>query len=139
MGSLRKQKPFSLSGGVSISTNGYQAINMADRRQPFTWAFSASPTVRIYGLSFPFQVFISSQTRQLGTPLSRYGANPSYKWAKLHLGWRTLNFGQFTLGGQQILGGGAELTPGKWRFGATTGVTNHPLQLSKSRQSAING
>lgn len=121
--------------------NGYQAINMADRRQPFSWAISASPTVTIYGVSFPFQVFISSQTRQLGTPFSRYGASPTYKWAKVHLGWRSLSFGQFTLGGQQILGGGFELTPGQLRVGFMygtflKGISGADLQQAGERDSS---
>lgn len=134
--SLRSQKPFVLSGSISLMANQYQAINTANRRQPFAWGVSASPTVSIYGISFPFQVYVSSQSRQIGTPFRRYGASPNYKWVRLHLGWRNLNFGQFTLGGQQILGGGFELTPGKLRVGFMYGTFQKGISQTDLQQAA---
>ena len=67
---------------------------------------------------------IASQNKSFNTPFNRFGLSPSYKWIKLDLGWRSLNFSQFTLSGQQIFGAGFELTPGKFRAAFIYGKFN---------------
>jgi len=47
--------------------------------------------------------------------------SPQWKWIKVHLGYRNINFSKYVLGGHTILGAGLELTPGKFRFGIVYG------------------
>jgi hypothetical protein len=49
------------------------------------------------------------------------GASPYYKWIKLHVGHRHLNFSPMVMSGRAFFGAGIELTPGKFSFTAFTG------------------
>lgn len=114
-------KPIVLSGSLGIGLGTYSAQGIPARAREFQYLFSGAPTLTLYGVSFPFSVVVSDQQRSFRQPFNQYGVSPYYKWAKLHLGWRNLNFSPFTLAGHAFLGTGIELTPGKWRFGAMYG------------------
>lgn len=114
--SLKGQKPFSISGSLSATAQFYAVNGIENRRQPFTWYLTGSPTIKIYGISMPFSFTVSEQERNFSQPFNRYGVSPTYKWIKLHLGYRNVRFSDFTLGGANFLGGGIELTPKKLRF-----------------------
>src|SRR5690606_19845114 len=89
---------------------------------------NANPVLTVYGVNIPVHILFSSQT--VGTQFSafnRFGLSPQYKWAKLHLGWRSLDFSQFTLNGQQILGAGFTLDPGKFRLAFMQGRFNEAV------------
>ena len=86
-------------------------------REKFTWFLTGNPTLEIYGITFPFSFTVSEQQRDFRQPFNQYGVSPYYKWIKVHAGYRNISFSQFTLGGHTMLGGGVELTPGKFRFG----------------------
>jgi len=58
---------------------------------------------------------------------ARIGVSPRYKWAKLHLGFRSMSFSRYTLAGHSFLGAGIELTPGNFHFSAMYG------QLKRAR------
>ncbi|MEM9260867.1 MAG: hypothetical protein AAGA62_14565, partial [Bacteroidota bacterium] len=62
----------------------------------------------------------------------RFGISPRYKWVRLHLGHRSMTFSRFTLSNLVFLGGGAELTPGKWNVSFMGGrlARAEPLDLS---------
>src|SRR5690606_21783543 len=58
-----------------------------------------------------------------------FGASPYYKWAKLHLGHRSINFSPYIFSGRTFLGAGIELTPGKWQFIAFSGTLRNYLSF----------
>lgn len=121
MGNLKSQKPISISGSLSTSLQFYGAKGIQNRRQPFTWYLTGSPTVKLYGLTMPFSLTVSEQNRNFSQPFNRYGTSPYFKWIKLHLGYRNVRFSDFTLGGANFLGGGVELTPRNLRLGFVYG------------------
>lgn len=127
LGKIGKAKPFHISGSLSAGISTYSSSDSIKAMNPLQWTLSGSPVVDIYGLSLPFNVFISSQDKGFSTPFTRFGVSPYYKWAKLHLGWQSLDFNRYTLGGQQILGTGAELTPGKFDAAFMYGRFNHAV------------
>ncbi|MBO0950293.1 hypothetical protein [Fibrella forsythiae] len=118
---LRNQKPISIRGSLSAGLTYYQANGIANRRQPFSWYLSGAPVITIYGVVMPFSLVVSEQERRFSQPFNQYGVSPYYKWVKLHLGYRTIRFSNYTLGGANFLGAGVELNPGKLRLGFVYG------------------
>lgn len=118
---LKNQKPLRFSSGLSLSSSFYDAQGIEARRAPFAWTLTGSPTLEVYGIKVPFSFALSNQNRSFQQPFNRIGLTPQYKWVKVHAGYSSARFSQYTLAGRQFLGGGIELTPGKWRLGYVQG------------------
>src|SRR5690606_41685729 len=58
---------------------------------------------------------------------SQFGISPSYKWIKLHLGYRNISFSPLVFDGQSFMGTGIELTPKNLYFGAFYGRLNKAI------------
>lgn len=116
-----KKDGFKLTGGLSAYTGFYSSDLDDPRMSPLTWGLSARVNVSIYDLQIPFTLVLSERERDFRQPFNQYGVSPRYKWVRLHLGYRTMQFSDLTLGGQRFFGAGLELTPGKLRFGAMYG------------------
>lgn len=131
---LKNSKPFTLHGNISAGLNAYSnftnpkdsASNTSFGSNP-AYFLQANPVVSVYGYNIPINFIIASQNKSFNTPFNRFGLSPQYKWIKLHLGWQSLNFSQFTLSGQQMLGAGFELTPGKFRAAFMYGKFNNAV------------
>lgn len=128
-----KAKPIQVSGVIGGSFSYNKMSGIEQRRQPYGYRLFASVNIRVYGWSFPFSVAISQQGSSFSQPFSFYGVSPQYKWIKLHLGYRNMNFSEFTLGGVSFLGAGVELTPKKFRFSAMYGRLRKAVQEPKNR------
>lgn len=118
---LAKQKPFKFNGSLAAFADFYAVDGIQPRSVPFNWRVTGSPTVHLYGISFPFYFNISQQNRSFAQPFNQFGVSPRYKWITLHGGWRSLSYSQYTLSGLMFLGGGVDLNPGKFRFSAMYG------------------
>ena len=116
-----KSPLFTLNGGVNASSGFYSSSGIDNRQSPFTWTISGSLTPTIKTFSFPLTFVISEQERSFRQPFNIVGLSPKYKWATLHLGYRSMSFSRYTLGGKQFFGAGLELSPGPLRFGAMYG------------------
>jgi hypothetical protein len=114
-------KPFNIRGNFSTNLIGYGANGIDNRLSPFAFMVSANATASFYGISMPFSVRYSNQRLDYTQPFNQFGLSPSYKWAKAHVGYRSVNFSNFTMAGHNFLGGGVELNPGKFRFGFVYG------------------
>lgn len=57
---LGKQKPILLSGGITARTIFYDANGIPNRRQPFSYIFTGSPTISIFN-SFTYTIIIHVQ------------------------------------------------------------------------------
>lgn len=118
---IGKEKPVKLGAGFSLQADAYNT-NIPDARQaPFTWIASGSPVVSIYGLQLPFSFSFSNHNRSFQQPFNQFGVTPTWRWVKGYLGHNYVRFSPYTLAGHRFLGVGAELTPGKFRFGAVWG------------------
>jgi hypothetical protein len=82
-----------------------------------------------YGVNIPVSFSISEQQRNFRQPFNQFGLSPTYKWITVHGGYRNIEFSPYTLAGYTMLGGGIELTPGKFRFGAMYGRLNKATQV----------
>jgi len=118
---IKNQKPFHLSGGFSTGLNYLDNTALTSSYEPFTYMVNLSLTPSIYGFSFPFSFTYSKMNSSFSQPFYRFGTSPTYKWARLDLGYRHTKFSKFTVSGQNFLGAGIDLHPGKFRFAAMAG------------------
>ena len=133
---LSSQKPVLLSGGLTARTIFYDANGIPNRRQPFSYIFTGSPTISIFNsFTIPMSFTYSEQDRSFRQPFNQFGMSPYYKWITIHAGYRNINYSQFTLAGHTILGAGIELHPGIFRFGFITGRFNRATPVDTSSKS----
>jgi len=111
-----------LSNQISVSAEHYAARGIDSRQQPMTWVVQGAPTLQIGDTPVPFQFTFSSFENSYQTPFNQMGTSPKYKWIQVHVGYRNLQFSNYTMGGQRMLGAGVELTPGKWHMGFFWGM-----------------
>lgn len=115
------KNPLHLRGQISAGGFIYSQTGGIDRQAPRGYSLNAQFNASIYGIQIPIFASINEQGSRFENPFNRFGLSPRYKWARLHLGWRFMQFSQFTLSGVNFLGAGIELTPGKWRLAAMSG------------------
>ncbi|MFM9836897.1 MAG: hypothetical protein ACKVOQ_01465 [Cyclobacteriaceae bacterium] len=102
-----------ISGSINASGIGYGISGIAARRDPFYWLLSANLTLNYWKITAPFSFNLSQQdqTFRYPQPFNQFGISPNYKFVTLHLGYRSLNFSEFTLAGTIFLGAGVEVVP----------------------------
>lgn len=127
LGDFDRENPVILSGNLSIGSSLYQAYGRENRRSPFAYFITASPTIKLYGFDIPISFTYRDQQGSISNPFNRLSFNPSYKWAKLYLGRNSFQLSPYVLSGQLLNGYGVELTPGKFRFTALYGTLENPL------------
>jgi len=110
-----------VGGNVRVTTVLYGVNGIENRRAPFGIIASGSPYVEVFGNRVPLQFTLSNFRSNFHQPFNQFGISPQYKWIKLHLGFRNLQFSQFSLGGARLLGVGVELTPGRFYLGGAYG------------------
>jgi hypothetical protein len=131
---IAQQKPVKLSGGLNIGSIFYGAQNLAEKQYPFLWSIGGSAVLDVYGVSMPFSLSYTKSSTTFANPFVRFGVSPQYKWAKVHLGHRSLAFNQFVFSGQPIFGVGLELNPRKFRFGIMYGRLNKADFIDSTRE-----
>ncbi len=121
IGNIGQEKPFTISGTLGGSMMFYNVTGRPESHKPFVWMLTGAPTVSVYGVKFPFSFVVSEQQRDFRQPFNKFGVSPYYKWVKLHLGYRNINWSPYSMAGHTIFGVGAELTPGKFQVGILYG------------------
>lgn len=114
---IEDKKPFQITGSLMTSLNYNESSNSFQSYEPFSYLVSVNLTPSIYGFSIPLSATYSKMNKSFNQPFYRFGLSPTYKWAKLNLGYRTTNFSKYTVSGQNSLGAGIELNPKKFRVG----------------------
>ena len=124
---IKDQKPVKLSGSIGAGSSFYTSNEAYKTRDPFTWNLYANLTANIYGVSLPFSFVVSQYSESYSTPFSQFGLSPTYKWATLLLGYRSMSLSPMIFDGQSFLGGGLELRPGIFRFSGFYGRLNKAI------------
>lgn len=132
---IKDRKPVQFSGSTELRGIFYNASGIPNRRTPFTWMFSGSPTLSLYGWDIPFSFILSKDDRSFRQPFNQFGMSPTYKWLTLHGGYRNVSFSPYTLSGHTMLGGGVEANPGKWRLGFMYGRLNRATVIDTTRMA----
>lgn len=143
--------PFQLGGGIGIGLRSYDAFGGPLRQDPFFYSVNAHLNVRIYQIDLPVSMVMTAKNTNSSYPnfsdlkesvkqnirdkansFTRIGMSPYYKWAKLHLGHRAMNFSKYTMSNLNFFGAGMELNPEKVRIGAMYGrlAKAEPIDLS---------
>ena len=124
-----KDRPVRITGALNA---GYQYADITGAPARFDgsdWNVAAQLNLDILGIQAPFSAYISDRNRLYNLPSYQFiGFSPSYKWATVHAGDRSMNFNEFTFSNQNFRGVGTELTPGRWRIAGMYGRLNR-LQL----------
>ena len=119
--SVGKEKPLSITGGISLNQIAYAVDGIDSRRDPYSFYASGNINFNLYGWSVPLTFAYSNQEASFQQPFNQYGLHPTYKWITGHIGWASMNFSPYTLGGHLFLGAGVDASPGKWKFSAMYG------------------
>lgn len=124
---------FTLSGGLGASAEVYSASGIEERKQPFSWILSGSLVPTLKSFSMPLSFVLSDREQSLTRqPYNVVGLSPSYRWATLHLGYRSMNFSKYTLAGKRFFGAGLELKPGPVRVGMMYGRFERAIEADSA-------
>lgn len=123
------------TGNIGASTNFYSS-NEPDTlysRPSYAWNIYGSAVVKAGAFSMPVSFVMNQYDKSYTSPYVQMGASPTYKWAKLHLGYRYIPFSPLTFEGQSFRGAGIELNPKLFRFAAFYGKLNKAVNEDNSR------
>lgn len=118
---------FGITGSVGTYGEAYHMSGREARRDPTTGRLYFRPVVTVLGMSFPFEVLVSTEETRFRQPFNRFGINPKWKWITLHLGDFTSTISPYTLSGTRLRGGGMELRPGALRFSFAGGRSQRAI------------
>jgi hypothetical protein len=117
-----KEKPFSISGGISASQIFYGASGIKSRRDPYSYYLSGNLNIGLYGWSVPLNFSYSNQNFSYQQPFNQYAIHPTYKWITGHFGYTSMSYSSYTVNGHNFLGAGIDVAPeGKWKLSALYG------------------
>lgn len=123
-----KDAKWKATGGFGVSLMQYsRSGEIANRSSPLAYALNGNLRLSYGDFSIPISATYNNQRGSISNPFAFYGLSPSYKWATLHLGHRSIPFGKYLVSGQPFFGVGMELTPGKFRFAAAHGQLRSPI------------
>lgn len=110
---VAKSKPVKLSGGLNASSTFYATDADNPQRDPFMWIINGNMNLNFYGVvNAPFSFMLSKENKTFNQPsYKQFGISPKYKALTVHMGYRAMNFSQYTMSGVQFLGSGIEYTP----------------------------
>lgn len=109
---IDKKNPVKVTGGIQATQTFYHANGIANRRAPYFWMLNANLNINVLGvLSIPLSAVVSQQQKSYTQPFNQYGVSPRYKAVTAHLGYRSMQFSEFTLAGNIFLGAGLEVAP----------------------------
>lgn len=131
-----KKENYNVHGGLNLGTNFYQAVAGPSRYAPFGFTANGNLQVQLGAIHIPIQLSYNNLQGSLSRPFQQYGASPYYKWVKLHLGYRSLNFSPYVYAGRTFRGVGIELTPGKFSMIAFKGTLRN---LFSVQDTIVNG
>ncbi len=130
-------EPLHMNGAVGATLTSNSMSGMDRRQQPFSWLVSGASTADLYGVSIPFSFTISERDRSYQQPFSEFGLSPTYKWATLHLGWRSMSWSRYTNAGIRFLGAGVELQPKDFVCAAMYGRLQRAVADDSTNRYAI--
>lgn len=132
---INLKKPVEFHGNLNLQLEYYHANGILPRKKDFSWLTSGNPIVTLFGVDLPLSFVLSNFENRFYQPFNQFGLSPHYKWVTLHLGYRNINFSQYTLAGYRMLGAGFELTPGKFRIGFMYGRLKRSTSIDSSMLS----
>lgn len=133
----QEKNKFKATGNIGVSTNFYSS-NEPDilySRPSYAWNAYGSVVIKAGAFSMPVSFVMNQYDKSNSSPNIQIGASPTYKWAKLHLGYRYIPFSPLTFDGQSFRGVGVELNPKLFRFAAFYGKLNKAVNEDTFRRA----
>ncbi len=107
----------SLSGGINYLGTENPNIDPVGYNASLNLHFSFFSIIQI-----PISISYGNYGSSINTlSFKRFGISPSYKFIKVHGGYRSYSLSPYLMSGMTVLGGGIELTPKKFYFQAFAG------------------
>jgi len=130
LSSVSLKEPPNISGNIRLGTFFYNNFGTgAPTYSPLGYNIAGGLNFSWQGINVPVTFSFNQQNGQISSPFNLYGASPYYKWIKLHVGFRSMNYGPYVFSGKAFRGLGIELTPGKFRFSAFRGSIRNILAV----------
>lgn len=124
-----QDKGFKFKGSAAVG--GFHFYQNQSQRSSSIQPYGASLAINArlgYGtFDIPIAVSFNNQGTEFNNPFNRFGISPTYKWAKAHLGWRSMRFSKFAMQNTQFFGAGIELNPGLLRLSAMKGKIDYRI------------
>jgi hypothetical protein len=119
---IGKEKPLTITGGLSLNQIFYTAKGINNRRDPYTYYASGNINFSLYGWNVPLSFALSNRNTSFQQPFNQYSIHPTYKWITGHAGYCSMSYSPYTVNGHIFLGGAVDLAPeGNWKFSALYG------------------
>jgi hypothetical protein len=125
-------KGVKINGSMNLNTVGYWAHGIEQRRDPFNWFFTGTVNINAFGYNAPFSFSYSNANKSYSQPFNQFSFAPQYKWVRAYIGYNSMTFSNYTLSGHVFLGGGVDLSPGKWRISAMYGRLKKAVSIEES-------
>ncbi len=115
-----------VSGSLGTYGEVYHMQGREGRRDPATGRLFFRPTVTALGMTFPFEVVVSTEETQFRQSYNRLGIDPHWRWITLHLGdfYPRLNY---FVSGVRVRGAGVDLRPGIFRLSVFKGQSRRSV------------
>ena len=81
-----------MSGSIGASANFYNSNEPITSRPPFGWNIYGNVTPTGYGMSLTVSFVINQYGKSYQQQCNMFGSSPTYKWSKLRLGYRKMQF-----------------------------------------------
>ena len=131
-------QPVTLTGGINLTGTAAFYSGPQPRYDRYGFQAGANLNFDILGVNAPFSLYYSDKNTLYRLPSYQFaGISPSYRWARVHLGDRNLNFSPYTFSDQTFRGAGVELTPGSWTVKAMGGRLRYQSLFDVGARSGL--
>ena len=134
---IGSQAPLTIRGNVGASMVGNGMEGIERRQSPFSWLFSGSTVVGLYGVDIPISFVFSERERGFQQPFNEFGMKPTWKWITLHAGYSSIPWSRYTNAGVRFLGAGIELNPDIIYFSALYGRLQRGVEEDSTNRLAL--
>lgn len=128
-----KKSKIDVKTSATLASNFYSS-NGIDPRQPTNMQYGIIRTsVMLWDVvELPFELYFTTGQARFQQPFNQFGVSPKISnWLTLHAGYFSTRFSDLTFGDMRLLGGGFELTPGKFRLKAIYGRSQKAVEPDK--------
>jgi hypothetical protein len=134
--SIGKEKPLSITGGISANQIFYKTYGIDSRRDPYSYYLSGNVNFSLYGWNVPLSFSFSNQNTSFSQPFNRYSVHPMYKWITGHFGYTSMSFSPYSVNGHVFLGAGIDVAPeGKWKLSALYGRFLKAVEMDTTKEN----
>ena len=125
-GKAGKKNPLVITGSIGAAANFYSSSDSFYTRPRYAWNAYGGFTARLKSFSMPVSFVVNKYDQSRVSTFSQVGISPTYKWIRLHLGYRSIPFSPLTYDGQSFRGVGMELKPRGFHLAAFYGTFTRP-------------